>query len=1641
MFKTKIGFIILSLIFLFDPEFLSGQEDFVWVGGSGNWSDTLHWSSTGGGLPSQIDNVFFNSNSFSAPNQIVVFDGNPVCNNMDWSNASYNPGITGSADLNIHGSLILTTGMTMDYTGDIYFNSSSFGNVVNLNGNVLNSDVYFEGTGVWTLLNSLNIDDRNIYLIKGTLVSDGYLISCGSFFSTSPDTKILNLGSSNVKIQSFNGKWQVNNNLMLIKGTSTIIFNHPDFTSENIFEGGGLEYCNVVFRNNAVIKDGNSFENLYLSAQQYYELESGKTQTITENIFARGCSGLIDIRASENDFANIACNNININISFVTLNHINAITSGGYQFNAWHSVDLGNNQGVTIYPESRDMFWINNTGNWSDTTHWTSSPVNEDSDCIPIIHDNVFFNDNSFENDDTVYVNLEEANCNNMIWSGTDTPVFRNTISNTELNIHGSLEFSSLMKNSFNGPVFFRDSLMGKTIKTANKVFLNNIYFVGSNGEWTIEDSLIIIGSIIFNKGTLNTNDNYISCMTFHSESYPDSAFARTLNFGSSEINVINNSGYAWSVNNENLELNAGTSTIKLVPNGATMKNYGGDTIEYYNVIYTGIRAEAKHNTFSDTYGIFHKVTFNSNAMIYGSNSFDTLSFSPGNYYQFNTGSTQTINNEIYPSGTCNGPILLKTNSITGATANLKKLNDTLRLEYTAIRDINAVGNGIFIAENSVDLGNNSGWDTITVSAPGTLYWVNGAGNWNDNMHWDTISGGPGGICIPTPFDVVIFDQNSFNDTDQYVKINLNNAFAHDMYWTDANFIPEFSGNYSGAYLRIFGSLELNADMDFTFPGYIYFESVDNNETITTCGVKFHNVNNDVYFTGNGGEWTLIDTLDLGFSVSNKNSVFYNNGKLNTNNQTVKCYNFNSNIDTDRELVLGNSDIHILNNLVVNGTNLNLVENNSLIEIDSGMFSHINGNYFPYNNVNFTSAANSQELFTNKADSVLFNNVTFNSVGKVYGAEGSVYAHKVAFSDVGRINSNYSATVNVYSIDSLFFDSDGYLYGDDTAGMVRFASNGLIEGNGEYKDVLFLGDGEILKDNLFDTLTFSPGHYYQLESQSVQTIVDSFDIVGNNCESIYLQATAGTLAEVYKESGSVYGDFIEMQNIMATGDATFDAGYFSTDINGSNEGWIFHESPLNYSLGSDTSILEGDTIYLCADNFNGNSGTSYTWISNLTGNVVSTDSCLMVTERGYYSLIVDYTDGPGCTKIDTIFVGCYLDLEFDNTQISCNGYNDGSIEMEILIGVEPFMINWYNDGVLVDTTQNIYDLYAGTYMLEIEDGENCVSYGEFELTEPDTFKLDYYAHDACYGEDNGIISLNVTGGTEPYIYSWSNDSTIATMSGLSAGTYDVTVDDAHNCPTVIPKNTLAHGNYEIEFDIEVSDLLCYHDNSGSVDVINLTGGTGNYVDYLWYKNDAVYANSQNLDTLPAGEYELSIMDDYGCNFSKNIVITEPDELILHLEGINGNISLGAIDLTVNGGTLPYSYLWSTGETTEDVDPLGGGVYTVEVTDDNLCKSSASIFVEVHYRIYAPTAFSPNGDNINDEFHVFGLGTDLREFELTIFNRWGQIVFNSNDVNDYWNGKLNNTGEILPVDVYTWQAVISYSTGEKITDNGNVSLLR
>ncbi len=273
-------------------------------------------------------------------------------------------------------------------------------------------------------------------------------------------------------------------------------------------------------------------------------------------------------------------------------------------------------------------------------------------------------------------------------------------------------------------------------------------------------------------------------------------------------------------------------------------------------------------------------------------------------------------------------------------------------------------------------------------------------------------------------------------------------------------------------YLRIYGSLKLNPEMEFTFPGYISFESSDSSETIITENVKFNNVNNNVYFDGIGGEWTLMDSLQLGYSLTNRNTIYYYNGDLKTNSQYIDCFGFYSTLGSPRSLQLDDSDLHVLYEWSVNGLNLDLSENTSLIQIDSGNFIHQNGSYFPYNLVYFNAVNNTQSLQTGYADSVMFNRVVFNSKeGKMTGYYSSVYPHFAEFKGSGQINLNNNSNVNVYVADTMLFNSTAIIFGNDTVrNYVYFDSTASITGNGIYRNAYFNNDGNIIGNNWFDTI-------------------------------------------------------------------------------------------------------------------------------------------------------------------------------------------------------------------------------------------------------------------------------------------------------------------------------------------------------------------------------------------------------------------------------------------------------------------------------------------------------------------------------------------------------------------------------------------
>ncbi|MCS6990742.1 MAG: T9SS type A sorting domain-containing protein, partial [Chitinophagales bacterium] len=211
------------------------------------------------------------------------------------------------------------------------------------------------------------------------------------------------------------------------------------------------------------------------------------------------------------------------------------------------------------------------------------------------------------------------------------------------------------------------------------------------------------------------------------------------------------------------------------------------------------------------------------------------------------------------------------------------------------------------------------------------------------------------------------------------------------------------------------------------------------------------------------------------------------------------------------------------------------------------------------------------------------------------------------------------------------------------------------------------------------------------------------------------------------------------------------------------------------------------------------------------------------------------------------------------------------------------------------------------------------------------------------GSDHGLavddLTVTLTGAGGSYSYSWSNGATTEDISGLTMGTYTVTVTDAAGCTASQSFYVDQPGGFSLSFI--TSDVTCPGGSNGSVN-LTVVGGVSPYT-YSWSNG----ATTEDLSGLVAGTYTVTVTDHASCQATGSVTIHQPAAFSLSTTVSNATCpggSDGAIDLTVSGATSPYSYLWSTGATTEDLSGLTAGLYIVTVTDFNGCTALKPVLV-------------------------------------------------------------------------------------------------
>jgi gliding motility-associated-like protein len=328
------------------------------------------------------------------------------------------------------------------------------------------------------------------------------------------------------------------------------------------------------------------------------------------------------------------------------------------------------------------------------------------------------------------------------------------------------------------------------------------------------------------------------------------------------------------------------------------------------------------------------------------------------------------------------------------------------------------------------------------------------------------------------------------------------------------------------------------------------------------------------------------------------------------------------------------------------------------------------------------------------------------------------------------------------------------------------------------------------------------------------------------------------------------------------------------------------------------------------------------------------------------SYTVTVTDASSCTATDTAYVvnePATLAATFDSLQnIDCNGANNGAVFITTTGGTTGYTYLWSNAAV----TEDITGLSAGSYTLTATDANGCIIIsGAHIISEPTVIviALDSIDNVTCNGAADGAVFITATGGTTNYTYLWSNAAITQNITSLSGGSYTLTATDANGCTTVSGPHIVNEAPALVLTLDSMDNVTCNGAANGAV-FITATGGTAGYT-YLWSNAGA----TQNITGLNGGSYTITVTDATGCIATSGPhVVNEPTQLVISLDSMDNVTCNGAADgavfISIAGGTTPFSYLWSNGATTQDINNVIAGSYTVTITDSNSCVATSGAHI-------------------------------------------------------------------------------------------------
>lgn len=542
----------------------------------------------------------------------------------------------------------------------------------------------------------------------------------------------------------------------------------------------------------------------------------------------------------------------------------------------------------------------------------------------------------------------------------------------------------------------------------------------------------------------------------------------------------------------------------------------------------------------------------------------------------------------------------------------------------------------------------------------------------------------------------------------------------------------------------------------------------------------------------------------------------------------------------------------------------------------------------------------------------------------------------------------------------------------------------------------------------------------------------------DNCGNVYVGSGNG----VYKFDASL--------NLVAS--ATTSGAVYDVDVSTNGEvaaSGINFVATVSLSACPQTTFVCGNPVAAtvsstpasCAGVCNGTAtvnalgGTptySYQWSTGATSATIN-GVC-----PGTYTVTV--TDAAGTSAVQTVTVTALDPLVISVTninQVSCNGANNGNVSVAVSGATGPVSYLWNTNPP--QSGPSISNLASGSYVLTITDSLGCQDTLTTTITEPSPLSLQTNATSTGCNQSTGSAAVIASGGTTPYTYAWNTNpvQTSFQINGLSIGSYTVTVTDANGC-TGISQATVQGINAPT---VIASSIPACGDSNGSASV-SVTGGSVPY-SYSWSPSGG---NNPVISGVSAGVYQCTITDASGCSQTISInVVTYP--LPLANAGSDTTVASGQpVTLNATGG---ISYVWSPSSSltcdscqTTVATPFVTTTYCVTVTDLNGCTASDCMTLTVDEPcgdVFIPSAFSPDGTNDpdNDRFCVYG--SCIASLFLQVYDRWGKLVFETNDPLICWDGTYK--GSQVNTGVYMYVAKVTLTNGENKVFKGDVTLVR